>query len=91
MPLVFSIWMALINNFSIEVVQFSGKEIGILQSLREVPGFLAFTAVFVLLALKEQRFALISLALLSLGVFLTGYFPTVVGLADCPCVRDSIG
>ena len=80
MPLVFSTWMALINNFSIEAASFSGKEIGILQSLREIPGFLAFTAIFVLLIIKEQRFALISLLLLSIGVFLTGYFPSILGL-----------
>jgi hypothetical protein len=43
----------LLNNFVVERVAFTGVEIGILQSLREVPGFLAFTTVFVLLALRE--------------------------------------
>ncbi|MBX2809635.1 MAG: MFS transporter [Cellvibrionaceae bacterium] len=80
MPLIFSSWMALINNFSTEIVGFTGKEIGILQSLREVPGFLAFTAVWVLLIIREQRFALVSLLLLSVGVLLTPYFPSVLGL-----------
>ncbi len=80
MPLIFSTWMALINNFSQEQAGFTGKEIGILQSLREVPGFLAFTAVWVLLFIKEQRFAILSLLTLSIGVFLTGYFPSIVGL-----------
>jgi hypothetical protein len=80
MPLIFSTWMALINNFSKEIVGFTGKEIGILQSLREVPGFLAFTAVWVLLIIREQRFALLSLLVLSVGVLLTGYFPSVLGL-----------
>ncbi|MGB0714129.1 MAG: MFS transporter, partial [Gammaproteobacteria bacterium] len=69
----FSIWRALLNNFAIEQVGFTGVEIGILQSLREVPGFLAFTTVFVLLVLKEQTFILISTALLGLGVALTGF------------------
>lgn len=80
MPLAFSTWAALINNFSKEVAEFSGREIGILQSLREVPGFLAFTAVFLMAYIKEQRFAILSLLLLALGVVSTGYFPTVVGL-----------
>jgi hypothetical protein len=80
MPLIFSTWMALINNFSKEAAEFTGKEIGILQSLREVPGFLAFTAVWVLLFIREQRFAMMSLLTLSVGVLLTGYFPSVVGL-----------
>lgn len=80
MPLTFNTWMALLNNFAIEVAQFSGREIGILQSLREVPGFLAFTAVFVLLVLREQTFALLSLAVMCAGVAAVGYFPTVYGL-----------
>ena len=80
MPFTFSVWQVLLNNFAIEQSNFSGTEIGILQSLREVPGFLAFTAVFVLLVLKEQTFALISLALLSVGVAVTGFFPTEYGL-----------
>jgi hypothetical protein len=44
--LAFSVWNALLNNFAIEQAAFTGREIGMLQSLREVPGFLAFTTVF---------------------------------------------
>jgi hypothetical protein len=64
----------------IERADFTGKEIGLLQSIREIPGFLAFTAVFVLLIVKEQIFAYISLALLGIGVAMSGYFPSEVGL-----------
>lgn len=78
--LAFAVWDVLLNNFVIEQAAFTGREIGILQSLREVPGFLAFTTVFVLLVIKEQNFALISLLLLGLGVALTGYLPTEYGL-----------
>ncbi len=80
MTLTFSAWAALLNNFAVEKAQFTGAEIGILQSLREVPGFLAFTAIFVLLVLKEQTFALLSLCLLSIGVTITGLFPFEIGL-----------
>lgn len=80
MPLTFSVWQALLNNFAIERAAFTGVEIGILQSLREVPGFLAFTAVFVLLFIREQRFALGSLLVMSIGVAATGFYPTVFGL-----------
>ena len=79
-PLSFATWQALLNNFAIERAAFSGAEIGILQSLRELPGFLAFTVVFLLFLLKEQRIALISLILLGIGTALTGFFPTVIGL-----------
>ena len=79
-PFSFAVWVALLNNFAVEAAAFTGREIGILQSLREVPGFLAFTAVFVLLALREQVFAILSLALLGLGVAVTGFFPFEYGL-----------
>jgi hypothetical protein len=80
MPLSFSTWMALINNFSIERAAFTGVEIGILQSLREVPGFLAFAVVFLLLFMREQTLGLVSLLLLGIGTAITGALPTVVGL-----------
>lgn len=80
MAVTFAGWMAMLNNFAIEAANFNGANMGMLQSLREIPGFLAFTAVFVLLVLKEQTFALISLCLLSLGVAITGLLPTIYGL-----------
>ena len=80
MPVAFNAWSALLNNFVVERAAFTGVEIGILQSLRDVPGFLAFTTIFVLLVLKEQTFAVISLALLGVGVAITGFFPTEYGL-----------
>ena len=80
MPIAFSTWTVLLNNFVVERAGFTGVEIGILQSLREVPGFLAFTTVFVLLILKEQTFAVVALALLGVGVALTGFFPSAIGL-----------
>jgi len=89
-PLSFATWNSLLNNFAIERAAFDGAEMGILQSLREVPGFLAFTFVFILLVLKEQSFALISLAILGVGTALTGFFPTAIGLY-CTTVLMSVG
>jgi len=80
MSVTFAGWMAMLNNFVIEQAAFTGAEIGMLQSLREIPGFLAFTAVFVLLVFTEQVFALISLCVLSIGVAITGLFPSIYGL-----------
>ena len=80
MPLTFSVWNALLNNFVVEEAAFTGREIGILQSLREVPGFLTFSTVFFLLFIREQRLALGSLLLMCVGVAVTGHFPTVLGL-----------
>lgn len=80
MPIAFNAWSALLNNFVVERAAFTGVEIGILQSLREVPGFLTFTVIFVLLIIAEQLLAVFALALLGIGVAITGFFPTTYGL-----------
>ena len=80
MPIAFNAWSALLNNFVVERAAFTGVEIGILQSLREVPGFLTFTVIFVLLIIREQILAVFALALLGVGVAMTGFFPTTYGL-----------
>ena len=79
-PISFSAWNALLNNFAIERTVLTGKEMGLLQSLREIPGFLAFGVVFLLLLIREQSLALIALLLLGIGTALTGFFPSVIGL-----------
>jgi len=76
----FSAWMSLLNNFVIEMASFDGSQIGILQSLREVPGFLAFTVVFAIIFIAQQRLAYLSILLLGLGTALTGFFPSAMGL-----------
>ena len=80
MPISFVSWTALINNFAVEQANFSGREIGILQSLREVPGFLSFLVVYLLLFFREQRLCLMTLGLLGIGTAMTGFYPHVLGL-----------
>jgi len=80
MPISFITWSTLINNFAVEQAAFTGREIGILQSLREVPGFLSFLVVYLLLVFNEQRLALVTLGMLGMGTAMTGYFPSVFGL-----------
>lgn len=76
----FSAWMSLLNNFAIEIAAFDGAQIGVLQSIREIPGFLAFGVIFVLIFIQQQRLVYISMMFLGLGVALTGLFPSVIGL-----------
>ncbi|MCV6611834.1 MAG: MFS transporter, partial [Amphritea sp.] len=90
MPISFGVWQALLNNFAIERAAFTGVEIGILQSLREIPGFMSFAAVLLLVFMREQTLALVSMMLLGIGTAITGYFPTEVGLY-CTTVLMSIG
>lgn len=79
-PIAFSVWQTLLNNYVVEVVAFTGKEIGFLQSIREVPGFMAFTVVWVLLVIRQQTLAIFALMLLGLGTALTGVFHSVLAL-----------
>ncbi len=79
-PIAFTAWNSLLNNFVVEVAHFDGEKIGLLQSLREVPGLLAFTIVFVLLIFTQQKAAYLSLILLGFGTLLTGFFPSTLGL-----------
>ncbi|MBS8260216.1 MFS transporter [Roseibium polysiphoniae] len=79
MQLSFAAWWNLMNNFAVQELSFTGKEIGIQQSIREIPGFLSFAAIYFLLVMREQTLAYVSLALLGIGVAVTGYFPTAMG------------
>ena len=76
----FAGWNGLFNNFAKEAAGFTGYDIGIAQSVREIPGFLAFTAIVWFLLLREQVFALASLIVLGIGIVMTGYFPTLWGV-----------
>lgn len=80
MVFAFSAWMSLLNNFVVEAASFDGSQIGILQSLREIPGFLAFTVVLVLFLINQQKLAYLSIITLGIGVLLTGFYPNAIGL-----------
>jgi hypothetical protein len=86
--LSFALWNALIDNFAVERAGFGGDAIGALQSIREIPGFLAFTVVWVLLLVKEQRLALASVALLAAGTAVSGFFPSFWGLVATTTVMS---
>ena len=89
-PLAFATWMALLNNFVVERAQFDGLAIGWLHVFREIPGFLAFLVIWLLLVIHEQRLALIALILLGLGTGLTAEFPSFWGLMAVTVI-SSIG
>ncbi|MCF6444968.1 MFS transporter [Nereida sp. MMG025] len=80
MPIAFSTWSALLNNFVIEVAQFDGGDIGWLHTVREIPGFLAIGVIAILLFMREQVLGLVSLILLGVATALTAYFPTMGGI-----------
>ena len=79
MQLSFASWWTLSKNFAVDALAFTGWEIGLQESVREVPGFFAFLAVFFLLIMRERTLALASLALLGLGTAATGLLPSFWG------------
>ena len=80
MPIAFSTWLALLNNFTIEVANFSGIEIGWLQTVREIPGFLAVGVIAVLYLMREQTLAILALVALGAAAAVTAIFPSFAGL-----------
>lgn len=76
----FQVWRTLFNNYAVEVVGLGGDQMGMIQSVREIPGFLALLVVFVTLFIKEHRLSALSVAILGLGISLTGVFPSYAGL-----------
>jgi predicted MFS family arabinose efflux permease len=73
-------WMVLFNNFAVETAGLDGQQVGAIQSVREIPGFLALLAVYVLLVVSEHRLAALAVICLGLGTALTGFFPSFGGL-----------
>ncbi len=73
-------WLTLFNNFAVDIAGLDGYHVGIIQSVREIPGFLALLAVFVIMFIKEYRLSVLSILILGLGLALTGLFPSYAGL-----------
>lgn len=74
------VWQTLFDNFAVKVVHLDGHHVGVIQSVREIPGFLALLVVYVLLILKEHRLSALSVLLLGVGLAATGMLPTFTGL-----------
>lgn len=79
MQLSYQTWFTMMNNFAVSQVNFTGREIGILGSVREIPGFLAFGAILLVLFIREQYLAYISILVLAVGIAMTGFLPTTYG------------
>lgn len=73
-------WTALFTNYAKEIVGVNGFQIGVSQAVREIPGFLSFAAIFLLLLFKEHRLSAWSVILLGIGTAFTGIFTSFGGL-----------
>ena len=73
-------WQTLFNNFAVDIAGLNGNHIGIIQSVREIPGFLALLAVYIIMIIREHRLSALSILFLGFGLAITGLLPFYVGL-----------
>ncbi|MFT6450970.1 MAG: hypothetical protein ACJA06_000450 [Halocynthiibacter sp.] len=90
MPIAFSTWSALLNNFVIEAAGFTGVEIGWLHTVREIPGFLAVGVIALIIFIREQILGVVALLMLGVATAITAYFPSFGGLLTVTMI-SSIG
>ena len=76
----FQLWRSLFNNFAVEELGVRADQIGLIQSIREVPGLMGFTVGLLALLLSEMRIAGLSVVLLGVGVMMTGLAHSLTGL-----------
>lgn len=74
------VWRTLFDNFAVRIVGLEGSHIGIIQSVREIPGFLALLVVYVMLIVKEHRISALSILTLGIGLAAVGFFPSFAGV-----------
>ncbi len=73
-------WRTLFNNFAVDVVGIDGFWVGVIQSVREIPGFLALLVIYILIVVREDRLSVLSIALMGIGILCTGLLPSKLGL-----------
>lgn len=80
MAVGFQGWRTMFNNFAVDIVGINGFQVGSIQSVREIPGFLSLLVIYLLLIFKEHRLGAFAILVMGLGVSLTGLLPSFAGL-----------
>ncbi|MBW1709822.1 MAG: MFS transporter, partial [Deltaproteobacteria bacterium] len=73
-------WRTLLNNYAVDVLGMEGHQIGLLQGVREIPGFLTLLVIYLLLLIKEVRLASLSIIIFGIGIGITGIMPSFFGI-----------
>lgn len=76
----FTVWRVIFNNFAKETLNITPAQIGIIQSVREVPGLLGFTVGALAIYLAEAKIATLSIVVLGLGLIMVGHSDSVLML-----------
>ncbi len=73
----FTVWRVTFNNFAKEILDITPAQIGMIQSIREIPGLLGFMVGALALYLAEVKIATLSIFLSGLGLMLVGYADSI--------------
>ena len=57
-------WLTLFNNFAVDIAKLDGDHVGVIHSVREIPGFLALLTVYVIMVIKEHRLSALSVLIM---------------------------
>lgn len=77
----FSAWRILFNNFAVDFLDATSVDVGIIQSVREIPGLLAFGVGSIALYFTESKIASLSIAIVGLGLILCGLSTSILMLS----------
>ncbi|NLT42618.1 MAG: MFS transporter [Anaerolineae bacterium] len=80
MGIGFNVWMAVFNNFAVEELSIGAAQMGILQSVREVPGVLGFATSYLAMLLPELTLASLSVVGTGVGLGLMALATGMVSL-----------
>jgi predicted MFS family arabinose efflux permease len=73
-------WRTLLNNFAVEIAGIEGYQIGLIQGMREIPGFLTLLVIYLLLLMRETKLAALSIIIFGIGIGITGFLPNFYGI-----------
>ena len=79
----------LYTNYAVEVGGFSAADNGLVVALREVPGFLCFLVVPLMLIIREHRLCVLSVIICGAGTAVIGLFSSFWGIAGAVFVMST--
>jgi len=80
LSLGFQLWRSLFSNFAVQELGVRADQMGLIQTIREVPGLLGFSVGLLALLLAEMHIAGLSVVLMGVGVAMTGRADSLPGL-----------
>ncbi len=86
----YNAWTVMFNNFAVDILHLNAEQVGLIQGLREIPGFLGFVMGLIVMVIPEMRIAGMCVALLGGGLVLMGGVHDFVGLLAATMIM-SIG